>query len=536
MNKNIKTRFGKISNGRFYLQDIELLDTKFQPGTHFKYIVNIKEGTMKIVPAEEGNKVVKRKLKTCEKSVIDIRDKKSLNIFKNADKLKIEIFEDVILVKGFKENKESPSEGMVSSVVNKVKKTAARIFNIDNYREKEIAKVYISRAQLKKAVGEFEQIGFFDSIINQNNINSKSSNIVNPSPLRDLHIPLEIVSLFCGAGFLDYPFKQLGFKTKFALDKDPGACETYRKNIGGKVVEADIENFDLNTLPWAPLAIMGSPCQKLSAANRKDNVNKSSASAEKLLDIPENLTVRKNIEAINTKKFLIFVWENVPELLKLEGDKLKNEIFTELSDYNIESGVINAADFGSFQKRERAILIGVRKDLGFRIELPKPTHTAEQYRTVKDALYNISGQLPNQQDITKSTDIVKKRMSFIPQGGNWSNIPDEYKTESMLRKNKNGKPNTQFISYYRLSLDKLSPTLINFRKSCITHPMYNRILSVREACRFFDVPDTYVIYGSLASRQQQVANGVCMNVARAIAKKVKMAIENTLVSKSMLAE
>lgn len=235
------------------------------------------------------------------------------------------------------------------------------------------------------------------------------------------------------------------------------------------------------------------------------------------LDNPNNFLVREFIKAVKRNdNCKVFVMENVPQILTAGDGAFKNEILSELSDFDISYGVLNSADYGSAQMRKRAIFIGSK--IG-KIELPKPFVTPANYKTVREAFEDIEATTPNQCDYSKPKADTVKRMSFVQQGGNWQDIPDAYKNAKML----SGK--THSSVYRRLSEDQPSTTIVNPRKSLITHPTENRILSIRECARLFDLPDKFTFKGSISAMQQAVCNGVPAKLGAAIAKVVRVAIE-----------
>lgn len=133
-----------------------------------------------------------------------------------------------------------------------------------------------------------------------------------------------------------------------------------------------------------------------------------------------------------------------------------------------------------------------------RIDLPQPTVAPEQYRTVRQAFAGLHDGVPNQTDVSRSKPETVARMRLIPPGGNWRNLTPELQPP--------GDAHSDILR--RLEWDRPSITIVNPRKSMLIHPEEDRILSVRECARLFDVPDDFVFHGSLASRQQQIANAV----------------------------
>ncbi|WP_088361938.1 DNA cytosine methyltransferase [Bacillus cereus] len=518
----IKKRKAKNSARGIYLQDNQLQETVFKPGSSYKYIIDQKNKQVSIVPTDgEGNKVSKRKIKSGEKPVIDIRDTAALKPFKGADYLEIEIFEDKVLVTGYeedkKEEKNEEAQKEKASIFSKAKKVVSNLLNrkakvIDFTKVLNAKKKFefvLSKKQLDKVVGgSFVQTSIFDFLeSNESHFGADYSSV--KEALDNVKIPLKAISLFSGAGVLDQGFVEEGFEIALAIEKDPEACETYRYNFGDHIVNEDITKFDFSKFNeiGAPVMFGGSPCQGFSNSNRYTN----------FLDNPNNILVRYFIEAIKANKHCkFFVLENVPQILTAGDGKFRDEIISELSEFNITTGIINAADMGSAQHRKRAIFIGSKIE---KLELPKPILQPEEYVTVGEAFEGLNDSIPNQLDYSKGKADTIERMKHVPQGGNWRDIPDELKTDGMLT----GK--THSSVYKRLRWDEPAITITNVRKSNITHPTENRSLTIRECARLFGLPDTFVFKGSKSSMQQQICNAVTVHYARSAAKVLKIAIQ-----------
>ncbi|WNC17934.1 DNA cytosine methyltransferase [Brevibacillus brevis] len=501
----LKKRVGKNSSRGIYLQDKELKETVFQPGRHYKYVIDAKNRKIIILSSDDQNDnvVSKRRTKEDLKPVIDIRHKKALSVFKGVDYLQVEIFEDRIVVEGYVEEKQS----FFSSVASGIKKAfrgKATVSHITDFlRIKKTASIVLSRDQLKEAVGDhvsYEQISLFD-FLPEATVSRPSRLYSIQKKLNQLAIPLQVASLFSGAGIMDVGFQQAGFDLVFALEHDEDAVQTYRYNLGGHVVQADIKTFDKSRITKAPVMIGGSPCQGFSNSNRYTNY----------LDNPNNKLVREFIDAVKTNENAqVFVLENVPEILTAGGGQFKEEILEALSDFEITHDVMNAADYGSAQLRERAIFIGSK--IG-KIDIPKPYYKLSQYKTVREAFAGLNDRVPNQLDVSDAKDITLERMKHVKPGGNVKDIPVGLR------------PKGQHSNMYkRLEWDKPSITLVNPRKSMILHPEEQRIISVREGARLMGLDDSFVFLGKKASKQQQIANGVPVEMAFAIAEVIKNAI------------
>lgn len=479
----IKKRFINTKN-RIYIQDSELRQTVFEPGKRYNYKFNKDDGSMlEIFIDDNGSKKVsKRKRKDSLNPVIDIRTKEVLEKFYKFDKMEIEIYKDKILVRGLLDSK---------------------VINLNQKKELIISKKSINDLYLQNVVNEnFEQITF------ENQTNLSSINITTKYTLdsqesynKDIQTGLRLVSLFSGAGVLDKGFIEQGFIPEIALELEKDMVETYKYNLGEHIKQADINDYDINTIPDGEILIGGSPCQDFSNANRRSG---------KILDSPKNLLIRKYIEvARHMKSLKVFVLENVPQLIT-KGKKFIEEIKQELSGFDITINKVNSSDYGSAQNRERAIIIGSK--IG-KIELKKPL--MKVCKTVRQAFEGLTDKTPNQLDYSIPKPETRLKMSFVKEGGNFKDIPEEYRGKGCHSN-----------LFKRLEWDKPSITIANPRKSNILHPKENRILSIRECARLFDLPDTFIFKGKLSSKQQMIANAVPLKLATAIAQKVRLAFEN----------
>jgi DNA (cytosine-5)-methyltransferase 1 len=218
--------------------------------------------------------------------------------------------------------------------------------------------------------------------------------------------------------------------------------------------------------------------------------------------------------------------------------------------YKIEGNVLNAANFGVPQTRERYLLIGVQpKYLDDRqVHTPEALITdIEEFVNVKEAI----GDLKNYEPTTNSMDevltkyyipainsfyrcIVMKpeckkifnhvctesspealeKFKAIAPGDNFHSLPEE------LKSSYEDPSRTQNTVYKRLLNEEPSDTVVNVRKSMWIHPEFNRAISAREAARLQAFPDNYVFYGTKDSVYQQIGNAVPPLLGRAIAEQV----------------
>lgn len=344
--------------------------------------------------------------------------------------------------------------------------------------------------------------------------------------------------MFSGAGGLSLGFEQAGFDIRYAIECDKFAAETYRNNRKNKNVNVDIRDIReisprevLNKLGMKKgeldIVIGGPPCQGFSISNMRT----------RNLDNPKNQLVFKFVEFVRVLKPKWFLMENVAGLDSFEKGSFRDnliEIFHNIG-YKTKTIILNAANFGVPQNRNRIFFIGNRTDNSINfIESLKKTKI-ENHITVNDAIsdlpslenghniniksYRYNRKLTGYQSlmrngmngkvcnnfVSKSTDLALKRYRHIMQGENLLILA---KRRPSLVTNYKNVWNCHHWIYLRLSWDKPSVALNNYRKNMLIHPDEDRGLSVREAARLQSFPDNYLFYGPLGYQQQQVANAV----------------------------
>ena len=228
-------------------------------------------------------------------------------------------------------------------------------------------------------------------------------------------------------------------------------------------------------------------------------------------------------------------------------DYLKSILTSGEDGYVINSGVLCAADFGAPQKRERFVVMGIKKSISTVVFLPSGKIKDGHYKTVRDAIFDLEDVTPvydladdeegiplkykdqlssmaqqlrdsdilKNHIITKTTDVAMARFKALHQGENFHSLEDSLKTNTYTDIKR-----TQNTIYLRLNYDEPSGTVINVRKSMWIHPTLDRAISIREAARLQTFPDSFVFCGSKDKQYQQVGNAVPPIMAKAIAKQL----------------
>lgn len=228
-------------------------------------------------------------------------------------------------------------------------------------------------------------------------------------------------------------------------------------------------------------------------------------------------------------------------------DYLKSILTSGKDGYSINSGVLCAADFGAPQKRERFVVMGIKKSISAVVFLPSRKIKDGHYKTVHDAIYDLEDvppvydladdvqgiQLEHKEQlssvaqqlrdsyilknhiITKTTDVAMARFKALHQGENFHSLEESLKTNTYTDVKR-----TQNTIYLRLNYNEPSGTVLNVRKSMWIHPTLDRAISIREAARLQTFPDSFVFCGSKDKQYQQVGNAVPPIMAKAIAKQL----------------
>jgi len=332
-----------------------------------------------------------------------------------------------------------------------------------------------------------------------------------------------VIDLFAGAGGLSVGFENSGFKSLLALDFDKDSCLTYQKNFSDtKVICGDILHISNDQLKKmvidkVDVIIGGPPCQGFSALGKRIQTD------------PRNQLWREYLRIVKIFKPRIWVIENVPEILKSQ-EFLEIKILANELGYKIDSKVLNAADYGVPQRRQRAVIVAVLKS---KFVYPEETHVnvnkkdlfnthKSNWVTVKDAFKGLSAK-PDEKNLhtsRKATALSIERYRSIPPGGNRFNLPKNLQPNCWLNK-----PTGSTDVFGRLWWNQPSLTIrtefYKPEKGRYLHPSENRPITLREGARLQTFPDTFEFVGSQTSVGRQIGNAVPCLLAQKIAESVK---------------
>lgn len=348
---------------------------------------------------------------------------------------------------------------------------------------------------------------------------------------------LTAISLFTGAGGLDYGFEAAGYRTAVALEIDARCGETLRRNRSWPLIERDIASVPTDELlsvaklgpEEADILIGGPPCQPFSKSGFW-----ATGEAKRLND-PRATTLECYLRVLAEARPRAFLLENVEGLgfrgrdegLRLIQARLEAINAAHGTRYRASIATLNAADFGVPQLRRRMFVIGARDGSVFRF--PSPTHidptdagwtdNRPRHMTAWDALHD--------QDRPRDPAVHlagkwAELLPTIPEGNNYLWHTDRGGGEPLFGWRR------RYWSFL-LKLAKAQPSwTIQAQPGPATGPFHwdDRRLTMREMARLQTFPDDVEIVGSLADAQRQLGNAVPSLLAEVLARAIAVQLLN----------
>ena len=354
---------------------------------------------------------------------------------------------------------------------------------------------------------------------------------------------MSVVSLFTGAMGLDLGLERAGFQTAVSVESNRNAAATIRSNRPHvPVIERPVAQVTTAEMlktaglrKGAVTLVAGGPaCQSFSTAGNR-----------KALESPDGSLTYEFIRVVREVQPEFFLMENVRGLLSsaivhrplnrrgpghpmLREDEELGSAFRKITEligalgYYVLFEVLNAANFGVAQTRQRLVLIGSRD--GRPLTMPTPSHGKDgrgklpAWRTLREVLAGVENGKAEQIEFVPSR---RRYLACIPPGGNWRDLPEEIKAEALGGAYKSWGGRTGFLR--RLSWDKPSPTLNthpDHKATSLCHPDDLRPLSVSEYARIQGFPDDWVVEGSLRSKYRQLGNAVPVGLGELLGREV----------------
>ena len=320
-----------------------------------------------------------------------------------------------------------------------------------------------------------------------------------------------VLELFAGAGGLGLGLEKAGLKCVALNEIDKWACKTLRQNRPNwNILEGDIKNFNFSKYENnVDIVTGGFPCQAFSYAGKKLGLNDT-----------RGTLFYEFARVVNEVKPKICLGENVKGLLSHEKGKTLEGMISVLDEigYNVVSPtqVLKAINYNVPQKRERLILIGVRKDIDLKYTYPLPYDTVYH---LSDALKKgelFDSDVPKSEG-SKYPKYKKDILDLVPPKGYWRDLPLDIQKEYMQKSFYLGGGKTGMAR--RIGWDEPCLTLTCSPAQKQTercHPEETRPFTVREYARIQTFPDNWEFNGSVSQQYKQIGNAVPVNLAKEI--------------------
>jgi DNA (cytosine-5)-methyltransferase 1 len=339
---------------------------------------------------------------------------------------------------------------------------------------------------------------------------------------------------------LDLGLEQEGIKMLLACEIDPATRKTIAINRPDLPLIGDIRDYSaaairdqagLNAAEEIDLIVGGPPCQAFSSAGKRQGFNDERGNVfltfiDLIIELNPRFAVIENVRGLLSAPL-----KHRPQEMRgkqfppLSQDERRGGallfIYQKLKQagYSISFNLYNSANFGAPQQRERVIIACSRDG-----ELPylTPTHSEKglyglpPWRTLREAL---AGLPQEGHHFVKFPERRLKYYRLLQPGQYWRDLPANLQQEAMGASYYAGGGKTGF--YRRLAWDRPAPTLVThpaMPATDLAHPEEDRPLSIEEYKRIQELPDDWLIAGSLLDQYRQVGNAVPCSLGRAIAR------------------
>lgn len=373
------------------------------------------------------------------------------------------------------------------------------------------------------------------------------------------------IELFSGAGGLAIGLHQAGFNTLAAIETNKAACDTLQiNNLLGKdcqIIQSDVRSIDYSKYLKIDLVSGGPPCQPFSLGGKhsahEDDRDMFPEAVRAIRELQPKAFIFENVKGLLRKSFTdyfeyILLQLQYPSVQKKEGESWEQHR-SQLDQYHIEPDkkglnynvtfkLLNSADYGVPQKRERVFIVGFRNDLNIHWTFPEATHSEDAllwHQLVTKEYWQDHGLLVPQQSVkeeAKKKFLLKKFGMFAPVQKPWvtirdalNDLPQPYIDEDNQKFHNHvfrGGARS-YPGHTGSHIDSPSKTLkagvhgvpggenmIRYDESTF------RYFTVRESARIQTFPDEYKLTGSWTEAMRQLGNAVPVKLAEIIGRSV----------------
>lgn len=354
---------------------------------------------------------------------------------------------------------------------------------------------------------------------------------------------LKMLDLFCGAGGFAVGCSWAGFQSIFAVDHFAPAIKTWRRNHpNGIACLGNIKNLnpkevklllEKKGIEHVDLITGGVPCQGFSISNRKHNDNDE-----------RNFLFIEYMEFVREFMPTCIILENVSGMRSTASGHFERAIKESMENlgYVVSINLVNAANYGVPQMRQRLIFVGIQKNSGISIPYIFPEgRYKEKFRTVGEAISDLPPLGNNESASNYACEPLNEYQKLMRGLGAIKDIKNldcvynhvapnhTQQTIDKIASTLQGQPMyTKFKQRIRLRKDAPSPTQLagGIRPQFqFGHPTQPRGLSIRERARIQSFPDSYIFEGGVVQERVQTGNAVppllIYNIVKPIADEIK---------------
>nr|WP_086938166.1 DNA cytosine methyltransferase [Thaumasiovibrio occultus] len=377
---------------------------------------------------------------------------------------------------------------------------------------------------------------------------------------------MESVELFAGGGGLAIGLERAGFRPHTIIEFNRNACKTLRQNYLASdhtaVFEGDIRQFDYQHLQTAPIRLVsgGPPCQPFSLGGNhrahNDDRDMFPEAVRAVRELQPHAFIFENVKGLLRSSFApyfdyILSQLRYPSITKQpeedwESHAARLSAHQQLQptpEYQLSYHLVNAADYGVPQKRERVFMVGFRRDIKPQWAFPAPTHSEDALLWSKWITgsywqrHGVSAPVIDKKTAAKVAKLQKRYRDQPPTSLPWltvrdalSDLPDPQSVASPANSvsNHDFKPGARIYPGHTGSyIDEPSKALkagahgVPGGENMIRyHDGSVRYFTVRESARLQTFPDSYVLEGAWGEAMRQLGNAVPVQLAKMVGESV----------------
>jgi len=383
---------------------------------------------------------------------------------------------------------------------------------------------------------------------------------------------MRAIELFAGAGGLGMGVSRAGFKPQLVVEWDRWCCDTLRENrtrpkspikswpepLEGDVRQVDYDKFEGRI----ELITGGPPCQPFSIGGRhradEDARDMWPEAVRAVREVRPQAFIFENVKGLTRQTFSAYLGHIVLQLQYPSIERKKGETWRDHLDrlhrhhtsgapleYRVIYDLINTADYGVPQKRERVVFVGFRAGIADGWSFPRETHSQDallwdQYR---------DGTYWEEHAVAKKDRVINPRlkaradaMLFRPKVLAWNTVrdaiaglPDPEKEPQAAARilNHRFQPGARsYAGHTGSSMDEPAKTLKagvhgvpGGENMMLRADGSVRYFTVRESARLQTFPDDYALHGSWTEAMRQLGNAVPVTLGEVIAKSVRASLK-----------